>query len=246
MDYMTGFPKSQGYDAILVFVDMKSKDYVAIPCNKEIDSEGQANLFIQHWVQFHGLPERIWSDRGSTFVSSFIQSVYTRMGIKGNPSTAYHPQTDGQTERINQEIQTFLRIFCNHRQDNWVQWLPLASFVYRNRVHSATGMSPFYMTHRHKPYTGVEVSKNTENKSANQWVNRIKCIQKQADQAMIVAKDTMKQHWNKHYQVFWNYQAGDLVYLDFFHISTDRPSKKLENKRYGSFEIAEKIGASAY
>ncbi|PIL27173.1 hypothetical protein GSI_10315 [Ganoderma sinense ZZ0214-1] len=166
MDYMTGLPECNGHDAILVFVDMKSKDYIAIPCSKTLDSEGQARLFIKHVVVPHSLPKRIWSDRGPTLVSSFTKEVYRQMGIEGNPSTAYHPQTDGQTERMNQEIQTYLRIFINYKQDDWVEWLPLAEFAYRCRVHASTGMSPFFMTHGHEPNTGVETLKDGINESA--------------------------------------------------------------------------------
>ena len=91
------------------------------------------------------------------------------MGIEGNPSTAYHPQTDGQTEHMNQEIQTYLRIFINHKQDDWVKWLPLAEFAYRCCVHASTGMSPFFMTHGHEPNTGVETLKDGINESAKQF-----------------------------------------------------------------------------
>ena len=118
----------------------------------------------------------LWSDRGPTLVSSFITNLYRKLGIQGNPSTAYHPQTDGQTERMNQEIQTYLRIFVNHRQDDWVHWLPLAAFAYRNRVHSATGFSPFFMTHGHHPFTGVETKQDLINESAIQFAERMKKI----------------------------------------------------------------------
>ena len=207
MDYMTGLPLCNGHDAILVFVCMKSKDYIAIPCSKTLDSEGQANLFIEHVYAQHGLPERIWSDRGSTLVSSFITDLYKKLGIKGNPSTAYHPQTDGQTERMNQEIQTYLRIFINHRQDDWVHWLPMAAFSYRNRVHSATGFSPFYMTHGHHPFTGVETKQNMVNESATQFAERLKQIGEQASAALTVAQDAMKRQYDKHRREAHDYKV---------------------------------------
>ncbi|PIL32389.1 hypothetical protein GSI_05635 [Ganoderma sinense ZZ0214-1] len=246
MDYMTGLPECNGHDAILVFVDMKSKDYIAIPCSKTLDSEGQARLFIKHVVVPHSLPKRIWSDRGPTLVSSFTKEVYRQMGIEGNPSTAYHPQTDGQTERMNQEIQTYLRIFINHKQDDWVEWLPLAEFAYRCRVHASTGMSPFFMTHGHEPNTGVETLKDGINESAKQFAERMQRIGKQAAQALEIAREAMKRHYDKHRRPAREYKTGDYVYIDAQNFPTDRPNKKLEDKRYGPFRVEEKIGASAY
>ncbi|KAJ3007050.1 hypothetical protein NUW54_g3696 [Trametes sanguinea] len=246
VDMITHLPPAHGYNAILVIVDMKSKDYIAIPCTDSLTSEGFVNLLIKHVVSLHGLPEKIWSDRGSLFVSTFTRDLYRKLGIKGNPSTAYHPQTDGQTERMNQEIETYLRIFINHRQDDWPDWLPLAAFAYRNRVHSATKQTPFFMTHGHHPYTGVETHKPLKNETAEQFAKRMKTISQQASAALSIAKEAMKRKYDRHRREPQDYRPGDLVYVDSFHIRTDRPSKKLEDKRYGPFQILEKIGASAY
>lgn len=138
VDLITHLPESHGYNAILVIVDLKSKDFVAIPTTDSITSEGWANLYVKHIYSKYRLSKRIFSDRGPQFVSSFIRDVYKKLGLSGNPSTAYHPQTDGQTERMNQELETYLRIYISHRQDDWSEWLHLAEFAYRNRVHSAT------------------------------------------------------------------------------------------------------------
>ena len=246
VDMITHLPPALGHNAILVIVDMKSKDYIAIPCTDELSSEGWANLLFTHVITMHGLPEKIWSDRGSIFVSSFIRDLYRKLGIKGNPSTAYHPQTDGQTERMNQEIETYLRIFTNHRQDDWPNWLPLAAFAYRNRVHSATGYSPFFMTHGHHPHTGVEVKSSVPNESAEQFASRMKAIQQRASEALVKAKDAMKRKYDQHKRESRNYQIGDWVYIDATHLRTDRPTKKFEDKRYGPFQIEKRVGAAAY
>ncbi len=83
------------------------------------------------------------SDRGSQFVSKFMKELYRLLDITPNASTAWHPQMDGQTKQVNQEIEKYLRIFINYRQDDWTDWLPLAEFAHNNRIHSATGKSPF-------------------------------------------------------------------------------------------------------
>ncbi|OJT15194.1 Transposon Tf2-12 polyprotein [Trametes pubescens] len=246
VDMITHLPDSHGNNAILVIVDMKSKDFIAVPCTDQLSSEGWANLFIKHVYANHGLPQRVYSDRGSIFVSAFIRDLYRKLGVQGNPSTAYHPQTDGQTERINQEIENYLRIFVNHRQDDWSDWLPLAMFAYRNRKHSATGFSPFYMTHGREAFTGVETKKTVAAEEAEQFAARMKRISEQAAAALKVAKDTMKRKYDKHRRESIPYNIGDWVLLDSFHISSDRPNKKLEDKRYGPFQIQEKVGRGAY
>ncbi|KAJ3015340.1 hypothetical protein NUW54_g1069 [Trametes sanguinea] len=147
---------------------------------------------------------------------------------------------------MNQEIETYLRIFINHRQDDWPDWLPLAAFAYRNRVHSATKQTPFFMTHGHHPYTGVETHKSLKNETAEQFAKCMKTISQQASAALSIAKEAMKRKYDRHWLEPQNYQPRDLVYVNSFHIRTDRPSKKLEDKRYGPFQIVEKIGASAY
>ncbi|KAJ3559362.1 hypothetical protein NM688_g396 [Phlebia brevispora] len=229
VDMITHLPESQGYNAILNIVDMKSKDYLAIPTTDELNSEGWANIILKHVFSKHGLPERVFSDRGAQFISKFIKDVYLKLGIRGNPSTAYHPQTDGQTERINQELENYLRIFINHRQTDWPDWLPIAEFKYRNQVHSSTGFSPFYLTHGHDAYTG-----------------RMKKIQEEASAALSIAQDTMKRSYDKHRRPPVNYKDGDLVWLEGFNLRTDRPHKKLDDKCYGPFSIIQKIGTSAY
>ena len=246
VDLITDLPSCLGFDAILVIVDMKSKDVIAIPCNKTLDSEGYANLLLKHVYVNHGLPLKITSDRGPQFVSNFTRDLYKKLGIKGNPSTAYHPQTDGQTERMNREIKNYLRIFINYRQDDWVDWLPLAVFSYRNKRQESTKLSPFFMNHGFHPYTGVETKKTAKTESVEQFVERMKEISDYATESLQRAKELMKKRYDQHQQPSREYQPNDLVWLEATHISTDRPRKKLEHKRYGPFKIVSKIGAGAY
>ncbi|SJL06861.1 uncharacterized protein ARMOST_10203 [Armillaria ostoyae] len=119
VDMVTGLPDSNGHDALLVVVDRFSKAIILVPCNVVI------------------------SNQGPQFVSKFMKELYRILDIKQNVSTAFHPQTDGQTERINQEVEKYLWIFINHQQTDWADWLPLAEFAYNNHIHSTTGKSPF-------------------------------------------------------------------------------------------------------
>src|SRR6266446_2699094 len=117
-------PDSKGYNAVLMVVDRLSKQIHAIPTVTSLDSAGVAWLFLEHIWHHHRLPEEVISDRTSTFVSNFSHKLTALLGVKLTPSTSYHPQTDGQTERMNQEIEAYLRVFMSHQQDNWANWLP--------------------------------------------------------------------------------------------------------------------------
>ena len=139
IDTIRELPESKGYNTILVVVDRLSKCIHAIPITT-IDSAGVACLFLEHVWRHHGLLEAVISDRGSAFVSNFSRELAALLGIQLAPSTAYHLQTDtdSQTEQVNQEIEAYLWVFVSHCQDDWADWLPLAEFAYNNCIHSTT------------------------------------------------------------------------------------------------------------
>ncbi len=132
VDMVTGLPDSNGHDAILMIVDRFSKAIIPIACNVELSAEGWARILRDHVYARHGMPRVVISDRGPQFVSKFMKELYRMLDITQNASTAFHPQTDGQTERVNQEVEKYLRIFVNHRQTDWSNWLPLAEFAHNN------------------------------------------------------------------------------------------------------------------
>src|SRR5712664_4413920 len=139
---------SKGYNAVLVVVDCLSKRIHAVPTVTSLDSAGVAQLFLEHVWCHHGLPEEVISNCGPAFISNFSCDLATLLGVKLTPSTSYHPQTDGQMEHVNQEIEAYLQVFMSHRQDDWADWLPLAEFAYNNKVHSATCWTPFELDTR--------------------------------------------------------------------------------------------------
>lgn len=124
---------------------------IFIPTNQHITSEGTACLYIDHVFKEHGLPRKVILDRGPQFASTFMTSLFHILGIDANKSTAYHLQTDSQKERVNQEIEKYLWPFVNYQQDDWVNWLPIAQFLYNDKIHSSTGQSPFYMNYGQHP-----------------------------------------------------------------------------------------------
>ena len=118
MDFITGLPESEGYNAILVVVDRFSKMGIFIPCTEKTDSKKTAKMLLDNVFTKHGLPDKITSDRGPQFTSNFTNEVYKAMNIENALSTAHHPQTDGQSERVNQELELYLRHYVDTRQDN--------------------------------------------------------------------------------------------------------------------------------
>ena len=138
MDFIVGLPRSpSGNDAIFVVVDRFTKMAHFIATRTTIDSPDVARLFIDTVYRLHGLPTDIVSDRDKVFTSHFWRHFLALLGVKPNLSTAFHPQTDGQTERVNQVLEQYLRGFCNYQQDNWQQLLPHAEFAYNNSVHAS-------------------------------------------------------------------------------------------------------------
>lgn len=131
MDFITGLPKSKGFDSIFVVVDQGStKGVVFMPCNSTITAEGTADLYQEHvWKRF-GLPRKQISDCGPQFAAQFMKELCKKLGIERALSTVFHPQTDGETERVNQELKQYLRAFCNFRQDNWAKHLASAEFAH--------------------------------------------------------------------------------------------------------------------
>jgi len=163
--YQYGFieklPRSNEYNSILVVVDQQTKWAIFIPTITRLNAPNLAELLIQHVVSQHGLPKSIVFDPGSKFISRFWRQLTDELGIKLNLSTAYRPQTDGQTERVNQVLEQYLRVFASYNQDNWSTLLAQASFAYNNSRHAATKLSPFYANFGYHP----------------RWVNEITSIE---------------------------------------------------------------------
>lgn len=132
----------------------------SIAC-ESLTAEELAKRFISRVCCLHGAPDNIVSDRGSQLVSAFWAQFSNRLGVALKRSSSFHPQTDGQTERINSIMEAYLRAFCNFHQDDWVDWLPLAEFTSNSTVSESTGVSPFFANYGFHPKLGVEARKPT-------------------------------------------------------------------------------------
>jgi hypothetical protein len=158
-DFIVELPESQGYDAILVAANRHTKHAHFVPSVSAVSAEGTACLFCDHVWKHHGWAQKIITDRGTQFMAKFTRALNQLLGMETALSTAYHPQTDGQTEQINQELKQYLRLYVNHMQIDWVDWLPIAEFAYNNHEHSATGHSLFYLEYGHHLFVPTALQK---------------------------------------------------------------------------------------
>ena len=157
VDFISELPESGGYDSIMVVVDSVGKRAHFIETVTTVTAAGAANMYLRNVWKLHGLPRKVVSDRGPQFVAEFMRELYRLLGIELASSTAYHPQTDGQTERVNQELEQYLRLFVGERQDDWHGLLPLAEFSYNNHAHSSTQQTPFLLDTGRHPRMGFEL-----------------------------------------------------------------------------------------
>jgi hypothetical protein len=250
MDFIVELPSSNGFNAIYVAVDRFTKMAHFVPTTTDVTAEGTAKLYLQNVFRLHGLPSDIVSDRGTQFTSKFTKHLLQLCDIKSNLSTSFHPQSDGQTERVNQVLEQYLRVFCHHQQNDWADLLPFAEFTYNNAKHASTQMSPFYANYGYHPRMSI-VERNPaqeENPTAEELVARLE----RTHQALRVNLQQAQENYKKYYDAHVNddpqFQVGDLVWLSRKNIATNRPSAKLDAKRLGPFKILEVIGEakSAY
>jgi transposase InsO family protein len=247
VDFIVELPQSHGYDAIMCIVDSVSKRAHFIPTNTTVTSLGTARLFLAHSWKLHGLPRSVISDRGPQFVSAFTKELYRMLGIQLSASTAYHPQSDGQTERVNQELEQYLRLFVNERQDNWDELLPLAEFQYNNRIHSGTRETPFVLDTGMHPRMGFEPRQSLSKlETVNEFKSRMAATLEESKAALVKAKEDMARYYDRRRTPAPTYQEGDRVYLDASDIRTTRPSNKLSHRYLGPFVIEARIGRNAY
>ena len=244
VDLIGPLPESKGNDMILVIVDRFTKKSYFLPTTSSITSQGVAVLFRDNVFRDHGIPRKVISDRGTQFVSKFMDDLYGMLGIKANRSTAYHPQTDGQTERVNQEVKEFLTMFVNHQQDNWSDWLAVAQFCHNDRIHSSTGYSPFFMNYGRHPNKGLNPTYTPKVVAVEELAKELEDVHAKAKDALIKTTEVMKKRYDETKATAQQYQPGDKVYLSTANLPVIQATKKLDGKFVGPLEIVRKIGES--
>jgi hypothetical protein len=245
MDFIVDLPESNLFTSIWVIVDRFTKMAHFIPLSIGTNAESLAKIFLDRVWKLHGLPDDIVSDRDSRFTAKFWSELLERLRIKRKMSTARHPETDGQTERVNQSLEQYLRIFCNYEQSDWSEMLPMAEYAYNNSVTSATGMSPFYANYGFHPRTNWPtqvVGRNLQSEVYTHWLEQThEAVRDQLKRT----RERMNRYFDERKLEGPKFQVGDKVLLNGKDLNTKRPSKKLDDKHYGPFVITKLVGNRA-
>jgi transposase InsO family protein len=207
LDFITKLPTSEENDTILTITDHDcSKATLFFACKETITAEQVAELYAKYIFPHYGIPRKVISDRDPRFTGRFTTTLCANLGIKQNLSTAYHPQTDGQSERTNQWLEQYLRIFGNYSQSDWANWLPLAQYVHNSWMNKTTKQTPFNLLIgglpvSHYPMTEGQMTEDDR-------MDRIHEMRSRAQEAIAKAQDVMRNKKGTNYKP---YQERDRV-----------------------------------
>ena len=239
-------PESLGMTGILVIVDRFTKMAHFVPIPGLPTAETTAELFINHVVRLHGVPEEVISDRGPQFESRFWKRFLELLGGKVCLSSAYHPQSDGQTERTNQTLEQYLRCFVSYQKDNWCSLLPLAEFAFNNTLHTSTNCTPFYAYTGHHPRFEFLTPSETLVPAAEDRVHKLKAIHEKLKEELEGAAKRQKKFADEHRKAAPTFQVGQKVWLDARNIRSTRPCPKLDDKWLGPYPVKRKVNDVSY
>jgi Integrase zinc binding domain/Chromo (CHRromatin Organisation MOdifier) domain/Integrase core domain len=256
MDFIVALPTTKrGYNAILTFVDKFTKMAHFVPTTNECDAPETARLFVDHVFRYHGLPREFISDRGSQFTSRFFRELCKIWDIKQCFSTAYHPQSNGQAERMNRVVEDMIRHYVSPTQDDWDEHLPQIEFAINNAHHEGLKSTPFYMNYRRHPSTPLTVQLPTRSLSQPPEREMPKLQKFTQDQLVFLtrarrclqaAQDRQKYYFDKNVRPV-TFAVGQKVLLSTKNINLKHPgSNKLLPRWIGPFTIVEQVGPIAF
>jgi hypothetical protein len=249
LDLVTALPTtSQGHNAIVVFVDKLSKMIHIRPTTEKVTAPEVAQLFVEAVFAQHGMPTTLISDRGTQFTSLFWKSLFGWFKTKLAFSSAYHPESDGQTERANRTIEEMLRAFTLDEKMEWDRLLPLVEFAYNNSINASTNVSPFYMMYGEHPYVPSSIlhrkAVHTHVAATEEFATRLQSIIQAARDKLLVAQNRQKQYADRNRRDL-AYEVGEQVWLSTTNLSV-KGNQKLGARRIGPFSITKRIGEVAY
>ncbi|KAK9057995.1 hypothetical protein SSX86_022835 [Deinandra increscens subsp. villosa] len=250
MDFIVGLPPSSRFDTILVVVDRLSKYAHFICLSHPYTAKGVASVFCKEIVRLHGFPRSIVSDRDVVFLSNFWQELFRLSQTKLKRSTAYHPQTDGQTEVLNRCLEAYLRCFASEQPTKWSVYLPWAEYSYNTGYHTATGTTPFSIVYgREPPSLFPYVAGETKNAELEQQLVDRDDMIKLLRQNLQKAQDRMKNQANQKRREL-TFQVGDYVFLKIQPYRqkslAKRRYEKLSPRFFGPYRIKRVVGPVAY
>jgi hypothetical protein len=240
MDLITGLPPCNGKDAILTIVDHGcSRAAVFLPCSMTITGPGIADLYLNNVYRWFGLPTKMISDRDPRFTSHFGKALCQKLGIQQNLSSAFHPQTDGISERKNQWVEQYLRLVTSNAPEDWAQSLSIATAVHNNRVNSTTGLSPNQILLGYETTLHPSETQPSNNEAAQR---RSELLKRKREQAIDAINKTAKTHE----AIPPQFRVGDQVWLEASNLKLHHQKTKLAPKRYGPFRVIKEISPVAY
>jgi len=213
MDFIDGLPSSRHFNCILVVVDKLTKYAHFIPLRHPYTASKVAELFVDHVYKLHSMPKTLVSERDPIFTSNFWKEVFKATGTHLNLSTANHPKTDGQTERVNQSIECFLRCFISAHPSQWKKWLSLCEFWCNTNWHSSLGKTPFEVLYGRQPrFFGITSSDQIAATDIQSWLDERKLVLASVWQHLLRMQQRMKHQADKKCSER-NFNVGDSVFL---------------------------------
>lgn len=213
MDFFSGLPISGYFDCIFLVIDKFTKYGHFMPLKHTFTTAKVAEVFLDNVYKLHRMPEHIVSDRDPIFTSTFWQTLIKRTGTHLNMSTAYHPATDGQTERVNQQVECYLRSFISAHPHQWSKWLSMCEFWYNTNWHSAVGKTPVEILYGHSPrYFVISASDTVAAPDIQHWLQERQTVLDSVTQHLHRAPQRMKVQADKH-RAESCFDIGDMVFL---------------------------------
>src|SRR6266481_5838850 len=240
MDFMGPLPVSNNYDYLLVVIDHLTSQVHLLPTTTRVTSKGVAWIFLKEIVRLHGVPDSIVLDRDMKFTSSFWKELHRLMGTKLLMSTAFHPQTDGATERANHSVRQVLQaLVCNDQKD-WASQCPIVEFVLNSSISSSMGYVPFELNYGFIPQFGQRLGTDTKFAGVQQFVQQAQLNLMMAHNAIIESRVVQAHHANHHRRPGELHSPGDLVYLSTKNLSLPKGrAKKLVPRYIGPYKVVE-------
>ena len=259
MDFIVGLPESSGHTKIWVVVDWFSKMAHFIPHSTDTPIKEIANIFRREVWRLHGLPNSVVSDRDSRFPSKFWLCVMELLDVDVRMSTAFHLQTDGQTERVNQILEQYLRSYCSYQQDDWAELLSLAEHAYNSAVSESTKVSPFEANYGFSPRTNwLETKKPKQvNTAGSELYEGWTLVWQEMRENLEKAQARQQKWYDKKHLLAPEYntledvaarraKVANKVMLNPHNTKTKKPTEKLDHKYFGPVVVKRKVGKRAY